>query len=169
MKWLHSELLKGASKSVSFDEDVLFDETEFQKHSWINGVKDVHVKGTGFLEETMDRFYAQMHITGTMLVPDAITLEEIEYPFECDSEEVYAFEPCEEEDVRVVDDEIDLFDAIKENILMEVPIRVTNVDPKDYPKGDGWQILSEEDYRKSQEDQLDPRLAKLKEYKNQDE
>ena len=75
-------------------------------------------------------------------------------------------ENTEDEDVRIVTDEvIRLLPAVIEDILLEVPLQVTECDPEDYPSGDGWQILTEEAYQKSREEEIDPRLAILKNYK----
>ena len=41
---------------------------------------------------------------------------------------------------------------------------MTHAVPEEYPSGDGWRIITEEEYQKSQEDRIDPRLAKLKDY-----
>ncbi|MCH4207962.1 MAG: DUF177 domain-containing protein [Solobacterium sp.] len=168
MKWNRSDLLKSPSANVTFDEDVSIDPSAFDGNSRINSVLDVHVSGTGFLDEDADRFYAEMHISGTMMIPDAITGEEIEYPFETDCDEVYGFEETEEDDVRVVTDEvIELYPAIVDAIMLEVPLQVTNADSEQYPHGDGWRVISEEDYEREQADQTDPRLAKLKQFKEE--
>ncbi len=165
MKWNRSDLLKAPSCNVTFDEDVVIDPSAFADNSRINSVRDVHVSGTGFLDDEENRFYAEMHIEGMMLIPDAITGEEIEYPFETDCNEAYAFAETED-DVRVVtDDVIELYPAIVEAIMLEVPLQVTNADSEDYPHGDGWRIISEEDYERERAAETDPRLAKLKEFK----
>lgn len=166
MKWNRSDLLKAPSCNVSFDEDVVIDPSAFADNSRINSVRDVHVSGTGYLDDEENRFYAEMHIDGMMLIPDAITGEEIEYPFETDCDEAYVFAETEEDDVRVVTNEvIELYPAIVEAIMLEVPLQVTNADSDQYPHGEGWRIISEEDYEREQAKEIDPRLAKLKEFK----
>lgn len=169
MKWKRSELQKLSQPKVSFAEDNFeIDKEAFAQNSRINGVKDLHVEGEGFLDESDDRFYANLFITGTMLVPDAITGKEIPYPFETESEEVYAFEEVDDEDVRIVEgDEIDLLDAIVDNILLEVPLQYSIAKDDEYPSGEGWRVISEEAYQSGQEERIDPRLAKLKEYKEE--
>ena len=37
-----------------------------------------------------------------------------------------------------------------------------------YPSGDGWRILSEDEYQKAKRSSIDPRLAKLREFKAED-
>ncbi len=168
MKWSRSELIQSGNFNVTVDEDTVLPEDAFDGFSLIDGAKDVHVSGTGFLDTDEDRFYADLHITGSMLVMDAISGRQIAVPFETDASETYAFEPVEDEDedIRVVtDDVIDLMPAVRDAILMEVPLQVTDVDPQDYPSGDGWRVITEEEYESSKKNAIDPRLAKLQEFK----
>lgn len=168
MKWTLADLLQSNSGNVSFDEDIEIDASAFANNSRINSVKDVHVSGHGYLDEEENRFYVQLNVSGTMIVPDAITNEEIEYPFETDSDETYVFEEVDEDGVRFVTNEvIELLPAIIDDIMLEVPLQVTNASENDYPSGDGWRVITEEEYQKSQGQRIDPRLAKLKEFKEE--
>lgn len=165
MNWTRSELIK--HPHVTFDEDVTVDPKAFEGNTRINSVKSVYVSGSGYLEGT-DRFYADMHISGIMLCPDAITNKEVEVPFETDAQEYYSFEEGEDNDdsVRIVTDEvIDLLPAVTDAILLEVPLQYTEATSEDYPSGEGWRVISEEEYEKSRKATIDPRLAKLKEWK----
>ncbi len=169
MIWTRSELIR--NPHVTIDEDLTVDPEVFKTISRINSVKTAHVSGSGYLEGT-DRFYADVHIEGIMLCPDAITNQEIEVPFETDTQEYYSFDESDSNDdsVRIVTDEvIDLTPAVIDAILMEVPLQATNAEADDYPSGDGWRIISEEDYEKSRKDTVDPRLAKLREFKESKE
>ena len=47
----------------------------------------------------------------------------------------------------------------------EVPIKVVKKEKIEYSRGDGWSFVSEKDYESSREDEIDPRLQKLMEYK----
>ena len=164
MKWTRSELLHQSQK-VTFDEDIEISSSAFEGNRRINAVKDVHVDGSGFLDDGEDRFYADIHVTGIMLCPDAITGEEIEVPFETDSDEIYVFEDTDEDGVRIVkDDVIELLEAVIADILLEVPLQVTEAAEGEYPEGDGWKIYSEAEYQESLKDQIDPRLAILKQF-----
>lgn len=151
---------------MNFDEDVEIDPKEFTDNILIHDTKDVHVSGSGFLDDENDRFYCEMHIEGIMIVPDSITNEEIEYAFETDSNEVYAFDETDEDARPVSDEVIDLMDAIVDAILLEVPLEVSELDEDEYPEGDGWKVYSEAEYQESRKDQVDPRLAILKQFKS---
>ena len=124
-----------------------------------------------FVEEPEKRwrFICDLHVEGVMICPDSITGEEIEVPFETESQEVYSFIETDEDGVRVVTDEvIDLLPAVIDDILLEVPLQVTVAAEGEYPEGDGWKVYSEAEYQESRKERLDPRLAKLKQF-NEDE
>ncbi|MBQ9328280.1 MAG: DUF177 domain-containing protein [Solobacterium sp.] len=165
MIWTRSELIK--TPHVHIDEDVTIDPEVFAGNTRINSVKDVHIEGSGYLEGT-DRFYADIKIRGIMLCPDAITNREIEVPLETDTQEYYSFEESDSNDdsIRVVtEDVIDLLPAVIDAIWLEVPLQATEAEAEDYPSGEGWRVISEEEYEKSRKDTIDPRLAKLREFK----
>ena len=167
MKWTKSQLLR-QTQSVTFDEEIEIDSSAFAGNSRINGVRDVHVYGTGHLDPHDDVFYADVYVEGIMLCPDAITGTEIEIPFETDSQEVYVFEETEEDGARVVTNEvIELLPAVIDDILLEVPLQVTEASEDEYPEGDGWKVYSEAEYQESRKDQMDPRLAILKQFKDE--
>lgn len=167
MKWTRSELNQYENQLI-LDEDVVIDAEAFQNNSRINAVRDVHVSGHGYLDEDADTFYVDLHIEGTMLLPDAVTGEEISYPFETESEEIYSFEDTDEDGVWLVaDDVIDLLPAVIANILLEVPMQVTIASSEDYPKGDGWRVVTEEEYQKDQQEKQDPRWDVLKQFKKE--
>jgi uncharacterized protein len=167
VKWTREQLLQD-EQNVAFDEDVKIENAVFAENTLINAVKDVHVDGSGYLDDENERFYVKLHVTGTMLCPDAITNEDVEVPFDTDSSETYVFGEAEDDSERVVTDEvIDLTDAVIDDILLEVPLQVTDTAEDEYPEGDGWKVYSEAEYQESRKDQDDPRLAKLKQFKNE--
>ena len=153
MRWTRTELLKG-SGHIDFEEDVEISDDVFAGMVLIHGVKDVQIWGSGYLDDENDRFYCQLNVTGTMIVPDSITDEEIEVSFETDSDEVFVFGDTDEDGARIVTDE-------------EVPLEVTDAAEDDLPEGDGWKVYTEAEYEKSRSEQIDPRLAKLMEFKDE--
>lgn len=168
MKWTKSELLHG-DQTVSFDEDIVLDDSVFAGNSGILGVADVHADGSGSLNADASLFCCDVHVEGIMICPDSITGEEIEVPFETESQEVYSFIASDEDGVRLVTDEvIDILPAVIDDILLEVPLQVTVAAEDEYPEGDGWKVYSEAEYQESRKDHIDPRLAKLKQF-NEDE
>ena len=67
----------------------------------------------------------------------------------------------------VTDDVIRLLPAVVDDILLEVPLQVTVADEEDLPEGDGWKIYTEAAYQEQQKDAIDPRLAVLKQFKEE--
>ena len=93
-----------------------------------------------------------------MILPCALTLEDVDYPFDIDSTEVFSFEkPDPLEDVHEAKkDVVDFTPVVFSNIMLEVPMRVVKDDANIKKILDG-QEDNDEEY-------IDPRLAKLKDY-----
>lgn len=166
MKWNLNWILKQNNHTFDFEEDLKFQKDAFLHFNNLLDLKDVKVKGTGryFLKE--NRLYVDMSIKGIMIVPCAITLEEVEYPFDTSSTEVFCFDkPSPDEDVHEVKKNIvDITPVIFQNIMVEVPLRVVKKGATMKTEGKGWKVISNEE--ESMEPTIDPRLAKLKEYFN---
>ena len=169
MKWSRVDLLQAEKHTIEFDDAIEFNSATFDKMHQIRGLHDVTVSGNIHYDTISDRVFADLDIEGVMIVPCSITLEDVEYDFHTKSLEVFSFEKTEDEDVHEVKgDVVELLPVIFQLILLEVPLKVVKEGIKEYPKGDGWEVVKEEDYLKSQKDEIDPRLAKLKEFKLED-
>ncbi len=84
-------------------------------------------------------------INGVMILPCAVTLKPVEYPFniEIDDEINEIIDNFDEK----YQNTIDIFPIIWENILMEIPMRVVSEEAKDYHiEGDGWKLVTEEEH-----------------------
>lgn len=151
--------------TFTIDEGLTFPLELFDKYSHINNLKDVIVQGTGNLDTREKKLYVELSIKGIMILPCALTLEEIEYPFNIHSTEVFSFEKPDplEEVHEVKRDTVDLTPVVFENIMLEVPMRVVKQYAKIQVEGKGWKILDNNSDDKD-EDYIDPRLAKLKDY-----
>lgn len=166
MKWTRAELLNLQENQIHFDEFVEFDKNTFKMNERLRDLHDIHVSGVGYFSSTSNEFEVELEITGIMECPCAITNESVDVPFDTCCHEVFSFVETDDVDVHVVKNEIiELIPVIFQLISLEVPLKVVKDGPIDYPKGNGWQIMSEEDYEKSKGSQIDPRLAKLKDFK----
>lgn len=169
MKWSRMELLQAKDATIEFDEMIRFEPEVFSKMHQIRGLQDVTVSGNVHYEASSERVFADLDIEGVMIVPCSITLEDVEYDFHTKSLEVFSFEKTDDEDVHEVKgDVVELLPVIFQLIVMEVPLKIVKEGLTQYPKGDGWEVVKEEDYTKSKKDDIDPRLAKLKEFKLED-
>ena len=68
--------------TFDFEEEITFPCEMFEKYAHINGLKDVIVSGTGNLDTRDKRLYVDLNIKGTMILPCALTLEDVDYPFD---------------------------------------------------------------------------------------
>ena len=116
-----------------------------------------------FYYDAADDLRVNYVLTGTMICPDAITLEDVKIPFDIEEDEKVVDKP--EEEGLLLDDNRELQEMVESIVFSEVPIKVVKNEKIEYSRGDGWSFVSEEDYESSREDQIDPRLQKLKEYK----
>lgn len=157
--------MKQKDGRFSFDEMLTFPDEMFHNLSQINGLKDVNVTGLGRLDMKNRQLYVDFTIKGQMILPCAVSLENVDYPFTIDSSTVFAFyKPEEDEDViEVKRDTVDLTPIVFQEIMMDVPMRIVKEGATLKTKGNGWKVLNEEDIEQD-EDYIDPRLAKLKDY-----
>ena len=129
-------------KKIIIDNDVIINE-ELLNTSTIRRLNNVHF--TGSLSRLIDDTYELSGtITGTMILPDDITLEDYEYNFTSEIEEKI-------EETRInYQKTIDITEDLWQNILVEIPLKAVNEKNKDLRlEGDGWRLISEDDVKTS--------------------
>ncbi|MEE0967383.1 MAG: DUF177 domain-containing protein [Bacilli bacterium] len=164
MKWNLAWLIKQKNGQFDFDETITFPDEMFKNFSHINGLKEIHVFGHGHLDSQNRQLFVEYTIKGQMILPCAISLEDVDYPFEINTSTIFAFyKPKEDEDViEAKRDTADLTSVAFQEIMMEVPMRVVKEGATLKTSGTGWKVLNENEEK--DEDYIDPRLAKLKDY-----
>lgn len=126
------------NKKINIDKDVIIPE-DLLKGSDIRRLDNVHFKG--IMEKLIDDTYQLSGIiSGTMIVPDDITLEDYEYNFTSDIEE-------EIEETRInLQKTIDITLDLWQNIVVEIPLKAVNEKNKWFnTEGRGWRLIKEED------------------------
>ena len=83
--------------------------------------------------------YVKAIIDGIMILPDSISLEEVEYPFHIEYDD-YLDENCKNNE-----NTLDIFTFLWENIVLEVPLQFTKVKDLSKYHGDGWKLISEDE------------------------
>ncbi|WP_188205709.1 YceD family protein [Alkalibacillus aidingensis] len=146
----------------------------------IRRLETVDVSG----EATVDKglFTFRFQVSGTMILPCARTLVDVAYPFTIEAYEQFTtaqHKASEDEEIHYIDQEVlDLTPYIKENILLEVPIRVFSDETKIedvVSHQEGFTVLDEDEYEEQEAMQhekferekqktVDPRLSSLKQY-----
>jgi len=136
--------------SINIDEKVnIIDEwlvnTDIQK------LDDVSFKGK-IINEVDETYLLTGVLNGRMLLLDNLTLEEVWYPFSIEIEENY----------EISENILDILPILWQNILVEVPFKVVSDSTKDVTlKGDGWRLISEDEYNLEKNESPFSELNKL--------
>ena len=115
---------------------------EYYKNTDIKDIEDIKVEGYIYLnEENTEQI--KCSINGEMIIPDSITLEEINYPFTIEYDDIIPETSKKSKNI------LDILEFLWENIVLEVPLQFTKV--KDLSKfhGDGWKLISEEELKQN--------------------
>ena len=139
---------------VELDEEVKVDENLLKEANIID-LKDTFIKGE-IIKGSDEDYIIDALVEGTMILSDTLTLETIEYEFSTQIEG-NIIDLLEEINLnsKKSENSIDIFPIIWENILMEVPIRITKNDDIKM-EGEGWKLVTEK------EETTNPAFAKLK-------
>ena len=168
MKWQRNELLR--ERVIKFSEQVVFETDIFTKNPLIKGLRDVLAEGEVQYNQLQDIVDVSMDVSGIMICPCAITLQDVEVEFNIEIDEVFSFnKACEFDAIKIKGDQLDLAPLVFENIMQEVPLKVVKKGEIIYPKGKGWEITTEKDFEKSRDEQIDPRLEVFKNFKFDDD
>jgi len=140
----------------SYDDDFEIDSTIYQKEE-IKGLTNLHVKGSIYYNSA-EILEINLFVSGVMKLEDSVSLELIEHPFEIEIAEEYSlndsyFKEYYEKEQNI----LDIIAILWENIVLEVPMRLTKTKNKTI-HGEGWQLGDKEN-----KEDIDPRLAKLAE------
>ncbi len=168
LKWSKLELMSAPDQTISFFDEIAFEPSAFSKMNQIRGLRNVAVSGELQYDEEADRAYAQLHVSGVMILACSITNEDVEYDFQTTSDEAFAFTKFDDDVHEAKGDVIELLPVIFQLILMEVPLKIVK-EGAVYPKGNGWEVMREETWQREKSSEIDPRLAKLKEFKVTDD
>ena len=136
------ELLQGKTDKLEINEDFFFTKDWYQNTDIIE-LKNVHF--TGNLKRYVDdSFFLEGEYSGDMILKDSISLEDVTYHFSNHLEEEVT------EKVKNIENTLDILSVLWENIVLEVPIRYSVVDDYSNYQGDGWHLVSEEEYEKEE-------------------
>ena len=125
-----------AFKKLEIDTDLDLSKVDYRKLN-IRKINRMHVKGLVKVNYE-DNIELDLDIDGEIVMPCAITLEDVLVPINAHIEEEIL------ENTLKDDFYLDLLDILWENVILEVPIRVTKEGAKlESQKGNGWEIVSE--------------------------
>lgn len=143
-----TKLKSGLEDSIEIHENVSFDKEQLKSTDLIS-LDNVVIKG--YLDLSHDVYHIDVEVSGTMVLPCAITLEPVQYPFSFQIDE--NLEEDDEFEVKKYKNNektIDIFPIIWENILMEIPMKVVSEKAHDvHLEGDGWKLITDEEVKTS--------------------
>ena len=147
------KLLLNYVDKLKIDEEVTINENLFEK-SLITNLKNIHLSGELFIDED-DNLNLIGKLSGTMILKDDITLEPVEYNFKTEIEEIL------EKNKNI----LDITDILWQNILVEIPSKVRSTDEDINLEGNGWRVITEEQFNKERNNTNNP-FANLDELLN---
>ena len=138
-------------KIIYVDETYSFTQDELMGTDLLK-LDNVKVEGELF-KNSLGNIELNVDVEGVMVLPCAITLKPVDYPFAITiSGEIDELMTNFEENQRNFKNTIDILPIIWENILMEIPMRVVSEEVKNKDmniSGDGWKFITEEEEKTS--------------------
>lgn len=143
-----TKLITNIEEEIDINIDLEFDESKLQETS----IKRLEkVTFSGFVTKLYNNDYQISGcLSGTMILPDDITLEDVEYKFSTQIEEEFSeFNENYDNNLKIIQNRLDISEFLWQNILVEIPLKVVNEKNKNLTlKGDGWRLISEEELEK---------------------
>ncbi len=176
MKWAIHQLSKYRENGMTFDEFVHLDNVK-ERNQDVREISPIHVKGHCTFGAAQMTCHFQL--SGTLILPCARTWEDVEYPIEIQSEEVFNWSETAVASAQAYDnfhvvegDVINVDPVLEELVLLEIPLQVykEGADQFRHEGGAGWSYTTDEELEEKKEDdepKLDPRLADLAKYFDQ--
>ena len=145
-----TKLLTNNVRNINIDST--FDiPKEYLNNSRIDNLKDLKLTGNIKLDEENELTIIG-NINGTMILKDDLTLKPVEYNFSTEFED----------NVEERQNTIDITDILWQNILTEMPSKVHSTEGDKYPSGDGWRVISEDEFEEERAKNNNP-FANLEE------
>ena len=134
-------------KVIPINETYTFTQDELMGTDLLK-LENVKVDGEMF-KNSLGNIELNVDVEGVMVLPCAITLKPVNYPFAITiSGEIEELMENMEENQRNFQNTIDILPIIWENILMEIPMRVVSDEAQNKDmnmSGDGWKFVTEEE------------------------
>ena len=134
-------LLNGTKNVIQINDEFLIPKELFQD-SGILDLSKIKVEGKLTMPSD-DNLLLDISCKGIMTIEDSVSLKPVKYHF--------SFEINENVLEKLENDKftLDILSILWENIVLEIPIRYSEVtDYKEY-SGDGWKVISEEEHKKN--------------------
>jgi len=122
---------------IEIDTDINFSE-EYFKDTDIRDIKNAHAEGVLSIN-TLDELEVNLNVSGTFILPNSVTLDDVSLDFNTEIEENYG---NIDNFFNKKQNTLDILALIWENIVSEVPMKVTDGNEPSKLDGNGWQYTS---------------------------
>ena len=122
--------------TIDIDSEVIIPNDRFS-NTEILDLKNLKLQGS-IVRNSSDIITLKADLSGIMVLEDSISLEPIDHQFFCQIEEEF------EENDENLENILDITDILWQNIVLEVPLKLTNVEDFNEYQGDGWKLVSED-------------------------
>ena len=141
-------LITNKESSINIDSDINIPESLI-KDSNIKKLDSLHLKGN--ISKILDEYTFTGTITGNMILPDDLTLEDVVVPINIDFDEIFTENTKEDENnLTIIQNKLDIIPFLWQNIVLEVPLKVIGDGNRNIKKaGDGWRLITEEELASS--------------------
>ena len=151
-----TRLVSGVDKNIPLDIKYSFNKEGLQGTDLIE-LNDVSIKGE-ITKNNRNELLINCEVNGVMVLPCSITLEPVNYPFSViiDGNLEEMLEEINENSQKI-ENSIDIFPIIWENVLMEIPMKVVSEKAKNLKlEGDGWKLITDD-----KKEEINPEFEKL--------
>ena len=133
------DLLDSKVNNISIDEEFTIPKEDYANTDIID-LQEVKVIGN-LTYPSDDNLFLEADCSGIMKLNDSVSLEPVDYKF--------SFKINENVSEKLEKDKfsLDIISILWENIVLEIPIRYSEVTNYDKYKGDGWRVISEDDVK----------------------
>lgn len=144
-------LVTNLKKSIDIDKSIDMSSIDLSNTS-IRKLNNTYFKGK-ITRLGDDTFSIVGILSGTMVLPDDITLEDVDYNYEIQIDENFG-ESTEnsENNIEIVQNTIDILPFLWQNIIVEIPLKIVSDKNKDKTiEGNGWRLISEDEVNTSKD------------------
>lgn len=131
-----TKLNSGILESMDIHENIEIPKDLYQSSSIIE-LKDIKLDGKVY-KNSAEIIILQATVSGIMILEDSISLDPIDYPFSCEMEEEL------QEFGEKIENILDITEILWQNIMLEVPLKISHVEDFNEYQGDGWKLVSED-------------------------
>ena len=144
-----SSLVTNLKENIDVDQNVDTSSLDLSSTN-IRSLNNTYFKGK-ITRISDDTFSISGVLSGTMVLPDDVTLEDVNYNYEIQIDENFGENTeNDENNIEIVQNTIDILPFLWQKIIVEIPLKVVNDENKNKTfEGNGWRLISEDEVNTS--------------------